>query len=120
MAVSSGVLNVSQVLAIASLLEKEAPEFRDRQIIAGIIYKRLELGIALHIDATITYAKCGGLFLTCEDPKVYRKDLNFNSKHNTYIYNGLPPGPIGNPGLEAIRAALNPIKSEYLYYLSDP
>src|SRR3989344_4226543 len=112
MAVSSGVLNVSQVLAIASLLEKEAPEFRDRQIIAAIIYKRLELGIALHIDATITYAKCGGLFLTCKDPKVYRKDLDFQSLYNTYLYNGLPPGPIGNTRLEAIKAALSPAKSD--------
>ncbi|MBI3046306.1 MAG: endolytic transglycosylase MltG [Candidatus Harrisonbacteria bacterium] len=116
--VSSG--KCQELLTIASLLEKEAPEFRDRQIIAGIIYKRLEAGIALHIDATITYAKCGGAFLTCDDPKVYRKDLDFQSRYNTYLYNGLPPGPIGNPGLEAIKAALNPIKSEYLYYLSDP
>lgn len=113
-------LDLVKILTIASLLEKEAPEFRDRQIIAGIIYKRLELGIALHIDATITYAKCGGAFLTCAEPKVFRKDLTFQSLYNTYLYNGLPPGPIGNPGSEAIKAALNPIKSEYLYYLSDP
>ena len=110
----------NDILIIASLLEKEAPEFRDRQIIAGILYKRLEFGIGLHVDATITYAKCAGTFLTCKDPKVYRKDLDFQSRYNTYLYNGLPPGPIGNPGLEAIMAALNPIKSEYLYYLSDP
>ncbi len=110
----------NDILIIASLLEKEAPEFHDRQVIAGIIYKRLGLGIALHIDATITYAKCGGAFLTCAEPKVFRKDLGFQSLYNTYLYNGLPPGPIGNPGLEAIKAALNPISSEYLYYLSDP
>lgn len=109
-----------ELLIIASLLEKEAPEFRDRQIIAGILYKRLELGIGLQVDATITYAKCGGAFLTCADSKVYRKDLDFPSLYNTYLYNGLPPGPIGNPGLEAIKAAFNPIRSEYLYYLSDP
>ena len=109
-----------QLLIIASLLEKEVPDFQDRKIISGIIYKRLELGIALHIDATITYAKCGGAFLTCTEPKVFRKDLTFQSLYNTYLYNGLPPGPIGNPGLEAIKAALNPIQSEYLYYLSDP
>lgn len=109
-----------ELLTTASLLEKEAPVYEDRQIIAGIIYKRLGADIALHIDATITYAKCGGAFLTCADPKVYRKDLTFQSPYNTYLYNGLPPGPIGNPGLEAIKAALNPVKSEYLYYLSDP
>lgn len=109
----------NDILIVASLLEKEAPDFQDRQIIAGIFYKRLELGIGLQVDATITYAKCGGAFLTCADPKVYRKDLNFQSPYNTYLYNGLPLGPIGNPGLEAIKAALNPIESEYLYYLSD-
>ncbi|MBI4991831.1 MAG: endolytic transglycosylase MltG [Candidatus Harrisonbacteria bacterium] len=112
--------SLSEILIIASLLEKEAPEFKDRQIIAGIIYKRLKLGIPLQVDATITYAKCGGAFLTCQDPKVYRKDLEFQSKYNTYLYYGLPPGPIGNPGLEAVRAAIDPIVSEYLYYLSDP
>ncbi|OGY63810.1 MAG: hypothetical protein A3B92_03420 [Candidatus Harrisonbacteria bacterium RIFCSPHIGHO2_02_FULL_42_16] len=112
--------DIFEKLIVASLLEKEAPDFKDRQLIAGIIYKRLGAGIALHIDATITYAKCGGTFVTCADPKVYRRDLDFSSPYNTYLYNGLPPGPIGNPGLEAIKAALNPVKSDYLYYLSAP
>ncbi len=109
-----------QLLTVASLLEKEAPEYRDKQLIAGIIYKRTQLGMALQIDATITYAKCLGYFMTCEDPKVYRKDLEFDSPYNTYSHNDLPPGPIGNPGLDSIKAALNSIKSDYLYYLSDP
>jgi len=112
--------NLMEVLTIASLLEKEAPEFRDRQLIAGILYKRLKLGIALQVDSTITYAKCEGAFVTCADPKVYRRDLEFSSLYNTYTHNQLPPGPIGNPGLESIKAALDPIASEYLYYLSDP
>lgn len=109
-----------QLLIIASLLEKEAPDFQDRQLIAGILFKRLAAGIGLQIDATVTYAKCGGAFLTCGDPKVYRKDLSFQSPYNTYLYRDLPPGPIGNPGLDAIKAALTPIQSDYLYYLSDP
>lgn len=113
-------LDADQILTVASLLEKEAPVFSDRRLIAGIIYKRLSAGIPLQIDATLTYAKCGGAFITCADPKVYRKDLGFNSPYNTYLYNGLPPGPIGNPGIDAIRAALEPVKSDYLYYLSDP
>jgi len=107
-------------IIVASLLEKEAPVFKDRQIISGIFYKRLSLGMPLQVDSTITYAKCSGAFLTCDDPKVYRRDLDFNSKYNTYLYKQLPPGPIGNPGLEAIKAALDPVKSNYLYYLSDP
>ena len=73
-----------------------------------------------YASKTITYAKCDRAFLTCQDPKVYRKDLNFESPYNTYLYKGLPPGPIGNPGLEAIKAALNPLESDYWYYLSDP
>lgn len=118
--ITSGVSNPHQLLTIASLLEKEAPAFQDRQMIAGIIYRRLAIGIALQIDATLVYAKCNGAFITCADSKVYRKDLAFKSPYNTYLYNGLPPGPIGNPGLDAIKAALSPIKSDYLYYLSDP
>jgi len=114
------MLEVKQILTIASLLEKEAPDYRDRQLIAGILYKRLDLGMGLQVDAAITYAKCNGAFMTCLDPKVYRRDLSFQSRYNTYLYNGLPPGPIGNPGLDAIKAALNPVASEYIYYLSDP
>jgi UPF0755 protein len=118
--ISNEISNIHQLLIIASLLEKEASDFNERQLIAGILYKRLQIGMGLQVDAAITYAKCGGAFLTCDDPKVYRKDLEFQSPYNTYLYNGLPPTPIGNPGLEAIKAALNPIESEYLYYLSDP
>ena len=114
------IKNLNRNLIIASLLEKEAPEYRDKQFIAGIIYKRTQLGMALQIDATITYAKCFGYFMTCEDPKVYRNDLDFQSPYNTYLHNDLPPSPIGNPGVDSIKAALNPIKSDYLYYLSDP
>ncbi len=117
---SSQPKNLSRNLIIASLLEKEAPVYRDKQMIAGIIYRRMQIGMALQIDATITYAKCGGAFVTCGDPKVYRNDLDFESPYNTYLHNELPPGPIGNPGLDSIRAALNPIKSDFLYYLSDP
>lgn len=113
-------LNSAEILTVASLLEKEAPIFYDRQMIAGIIYRRLAIGIALQIDATLVYAKCNGTFITCADSRVYRKDLAFPSPYNTYLHNSLPPGPIGNPGLEAIQAALSPIKSKYLYYLSDP
>lgn len=113
-------LTTNELITVASLLEKEAPDYKDRQLIAGIIYKRLQLGMALQIDATITYAKCGGKFMTCDEPKVFRNDLDFQSAYNTYLHNDLPPGPIGNPGLDSIKAALNPIKSDYLYYLSDP
>jgi len=109
-----------QLLITASLLEKEVPDYGDRRLVAGIIYKRLDLGMGLQIDATIVYAKCLETFITCDKPRILRSDLKLQSSYNTYLYRGLPPGPIGNPGLEAIRAALNPEKSDYLYYLSDP
>jgi UPF0755 protein len=118
--ISNEILNIKQLITVASLLEKEVPNFEDRRLVAGILYKRLNVGVGLNVDVTIAYAKCKGAFITCEDPKVYRKDLEFQSPYNTYLYKGLPPGPIGNPGLEAIRAALNPIESDYFYYLSDP
>jgi UPF0755 protein len=114
------MLGAKQILTVASLLEKEIPGFEDRRLVAGILYKRLRAGVGLNVDATIAYAKCGRSFITCGDPKVYRRDLEFQSTYNTYLNKGLPPGPIGNPGAYAIKAALDPAQSDYWYYLSDP
>jgi UPF0755 protein len=113
-------LGSDQLLNIASLIEKEVYFSKDKPIVSGIIYKRLKLGMALQIDATIIYAKCGGLVIYCEDPKFYRKDTSFKSLYNTYLHNGLTPTPISNPGLDSINAALNPASTDFLYYLSDP
>ena len=110
----------NQFLNIASLIEREVYFNDERPIVAGIIYKRLKMGMALQIDATIIYAKCGGLMIYCEDPKFYRKDTGFVSLYNTYLHKGLTPAPISNPGLNSINAALNPATTDYLYYLSDP
>ncbi len=95
--------NVYQALIVASMIEKEVPFDEDRPLVAGIIYKRLAMDIPLQIDATVDYAKEVG-----------------NSKYDTYQSYGMPPTPISNPGLSAIRAAVKPQKSDYLYYLSDP
>ncbi|TSC88789.1 MAG: hypothetical protein G01um10143_846 [Parcubacteria group bacterium Gr01-1014_3] len=95
--------NVYQALIVASMIEKEVPFDEDRPLVAGIIYRRLAIDMPLQIDATVDYAKEVG-----------------NSKYDTYQYYGLPPTPISNPGLSAIRAAVHPQKSDYLYYLSDP
>lgn len=108
----------ASVLVTASLLEKEAPGYHDRQLIAGILGKRIQEKMPLQVDATVIYAECGGKFTDC--PEVSSQDYKINSPYNTYIYTGLPPGPIANPGLDAIKAALNPLKSDYLYYLSNP
>ena len=109
-------------LILASLLEKEAAYPEDRVLAAGILKKRLERKMLLQVDAANVYLKCGGAYVTClkEERQLSRADLKINSPYNTYIYKGLPPTPIANPGKEAILAALNPRSSSYLYYISDP
>ncbi|MCX7589766.1 MAG: endolytic transglycosylase MltG [Patescibacteria group bacterium] len=112
--------NPTSTLIIASMLEKEAPFFEDQKIITGIILNRLKLNMFLNIDATICYAK----ILLNEFPinclPITALDLKINSAYNTYTNKGLPPGPISNPSISAVQAALNPVQTDYLYYLSDP
>ncbi|HEY4499799.1 MAG TPA: endolytic transglycosylase MltG [Candidatus Paceibacterota bacterium] len=112
--------NSYQKLILASLLEKEVPNYQDRRVVAGILFERLRLGIALQVDATISYIKCQGAFVFCDQPGVARKDLDIGSLYNTYLHPGVPPGPISNPGTDAILAVLEPRTSDFLYYLSDP
>lgn len=107
-------LNVFQIVTVASLIEREAKFDDDRPKVASVIYNRLAIDMYLQIDATVLYAK--GVWqdrVTLEDRKV-------QSPYNTYLHPGLPPGPIANPGLKAIDAALHPAQTEYLFYLSDP
>jgi len=96
---------------MASLIEKEAPAGDDRKIISGILWKRLEIGMPLQVDAVFPY------ITGKKGEKVLLDDLKIDSPYNTYLNKGLPPGPIGNPGLDAIDAALRPKESPYLYYL---
>ena len=98
------------IVIMASLIEKEVPDSADRKIVSGILWKRLELGMALQVDAVFPYIT--------GKRKVLLDDLKIDSLYNTYLYKGLPPGPISNPGLDAIDAARNPQESPYLYYLS--
>lgn len=100
-------------IVLASLLEKEARGADDRRIVAGILKKRLELGMALQVDAVFGYIRGTATYHPSG------KDLELDSPYNTYKYPGLPPGPIGNPGLETIDAAQHPRETPYLYYLSD-
>ena len=110
--------NVANVLKIASFLEKEIPDNDERRIAAGIIEKRLKNGIFLQIDATVIYAKCSGRFLDC--PELFKDDFKIKSPYNTYLHVGLPPTPIGNPSVEAIKSVIEKKNSPYWYYLSDP
>lgn len=104
-------------LTSASLLEKEIPDYEERRLVAGILEKRQDSDMPLQVDATVIYAKCGK-FLNC--PPLSRKDYLIDSPYNSYLYKGWPPAPIANPSVSAISAALQPKKSSYWYYLSDP
>lgn len=101
------------VVIMASLLEKEARMETDRRTIAGILWKRLSIGMPLQVDAAFGYVLDKNL------TKLTTADLKEDSPYNTYTNKGLPPTPIGNPSLQAIRAAATPVASNYLYYLSD-
>jgi peptidoglycan lytic transglycosylase G len=108
-----------QIVIIASLIETEAKLKEERPLIASVIYNRLDKHIALGIDSTIVYAsKLAGKWR--DDGKVYLSDVNRRSPYNTRIFVGLPPGPVGSPGESSIDAALNPAKTDYLYYVRDP
>ncbi|MEK7585275.1 MAG: endolytic transglycosylase MltG [Patescibacteria group bacterium] len=102
-----------QVVIMASLLEEEARDFADRQMIAGLLWKRLDQGMPLQVDAVFPYISDKNTF------ELNRTDLATSSPYNTYRFRGLPIGPITNPGLESIRAALTPTESKYFFYLSD-
>ena len=104
---------LEQVVTLASIVEEEGITTEDRRIIAGILWKRLEIGMPLQVDATFQYINGkASLELTLDD-------LEIDSPYNTYEYRGLPPGPITNPGLDSLLATITPIESDYLFYLSD-
>lgn len=101
-----------EIIIMASILEKEARLPETRRMVAGILWRRIEIGMALQVDAVFGYIQGTDTFHPTLD------DLKIDSPYNTYLHRGLPPGPINNPGLEAILAALEPTKSPYLYYLT--
>jgi UPF0755 protein len=102
------------VLTLASLIEREARVSKDRPLISGVLRNRLGKGMRLECDATVLYA------LGEHKDRVLYRDLEVDSPYNTYRYAGLPPGPIANPGLNCIEAALHPAQSDYLYYVARP
>jgi UPF0755 protein len=111
--ISKSKRSLKEIIIMASLIEKEARGEEDRFIISGILWKRIEKGIPLQVDAPFLY------ILGKESSELTISDLSTNSPFNTYRYKGLPPAPIGNPGLESIKASLRPTTSPYLYYLHD-
>lgn len=105
--------SLNDIVTMASIIEGESAKGQERPIVAGILWKRISKNMPLQVDATFKYIlnkKSSDLTLT---------DLKIDSPYNTYIHRGLPPGPISNPGISAIQAALNPVASPYYYYLHD-
>ncbi|WP_202708609.1 endolytic transglycosylase MltG [Sporosalibacterium faouarense] len=107
-------MSIQEVITIASLIEKEAANDHERKTISGVIYNRLKSNMPLQIDAAVIYGITKG---ESHINRLLYKDLEFDSLYNTYKYKGLPPGPIGSPGLASIEAALNPEAHDYLYYV---
>lgn len=109
-------LSFYQVITVASIIEREALLKNELPVIAGVIRNRLKADMPLQIDATVVYAVTDGKY---DKTSVSYADLEVDSRYNTYKYKGLPPGPICNPGAEAIKAALNPQLNEYYFYHTD-
>ena len=102
-----------EVVTMASILEDEVPKSEDRKIVAGILWKRIKIGMPLQVDAIFPY------ITQRKNKTTTREDLKIDSPYNTYLNKGLPPGPISNPSLDAIMSAINPIETKYLFYISD-
>ena len=112
-----GLLNdVSRTVIMASLIEKEVRQDAERPLVAGVFVNRLAKNIPLATDPTVIYA---ALLDNRWRGTIYASDLQSPSPYNTYKHAGLPPGPIANPGIAALRAAMRPARTDYLYFVSD-
>ncbi len=109
-------LTFSQVIILASIVERETKTDAERPTVAGIMLNRLDAGMPLQVDATVQYAvgTQGNWW-----PILTQDDLAVKSAYNTYLHAGLPPAPISNPGESSIKASLNPEKTDYWYYIHD-
>ncbi len=104
---------LADVVTMASILEGEARLLPTKQIISGILWRRIALGMPLQVDAAFEYINGKNT------STLTLADLKIDSPYNTYIHTGLPPTPISNPGLDSILAAVTPTKTNYLYFLTD-
>jgi len=102
-----------EIITMASIIEREVKTEQDRPIVSGIFWNRLNIDMALQADSTVNY------ITGKKTPSVSLEDLEIDSPYNTYKYRGLPPGPISNPGLASIMAAIYPTDTDYLYFLTD-
>ncbi len=114
----SHILPPYKTLIVASMVQKETYVPEEMPLVASVIYNRLKRGMPLQIDPTVIYAERKKLN-RLTDPLINHRDLKIDSPYNTYLRTGLPPTPICNPGLDAIRAAVFPAKTGYLYFVSE-
>lgn len=106
-------LDTNQVITLASLIEREAMVDSERKLVSAVFHNRLKKGMKLQSCATVQY------ILGERKEHLTYDDLKIESKYNTYLYNGLPPGPIASPGIKSIKAAVNPANVDYLYFVSN-
>jgi UPF0755 protein len=107
--------NVHQLVTIASLVEKETAVDADRPLVASVFENRLHKNMALETDPSVIYGlELAGMWRGI----IYRSDLSRDTAYNTYLHPGLPPGPVANPGVSSLHAALNPASTDYLYFVA--
>ncbi len=116
---SNSSLSKNEVVTLASLLEREAQSLEDMKMVSGILQNRLEIGMALQVDATLQYAKGYNKIHQNWWKPPTATDKEIDSPFNTYKNTGLPPHPICNPGLNALKAVMEPTDSEYIFYITD-
>ncbi len=108
--------DVARTVTMASLIEKEVAVDAERGLVGGVFVNRLAQGMPLATDPTVIYA---ALLNGRWRGTIYRSDLQFDSPYNTYLHAGLPPGPIANPGVASLKAAMHPARTDYLYFVAD-
>lgn len=111
--IASSSRSLSDIIHMAAILEGEARLYETRRIVAGILWNRLDIGMPLQVDASFVYA------IGKSSEELTRTDLATDHPFNTYTRTGFTPTPIGNPGLESITAALRPVQTDYLFFLTD-
>ena len=107
--------NVHRVVTIASLVERETALDAERPLVASVFQNRLAQNMPLMSDPSVIY---GQQLQGQWQGTIYRSDLNRNTPYNTYLHSGLPPGPVANPGIKSLRAAMDPAKTDYLYFVA--
>ena len=108
---------INELSILASIVEKETSLRQEKPLIAGVFYNRFEQNMRLQSDPTVVYAITQGKRKL--NRKLLRKDLKIKSDYNTYLIRGLPPSPICFPGIESLQGVANPVKSDFLYFVSN-